>query len=117
MKKILFLLTASLILLTTCYCQVEPAAGTWKTWFIPSGKAFRMPAPASWKGEIAQVVAVQKQLDSADMQQILFWNAGSPGYRWQIMMDKLWMNDTGSVGALANLLLGVATYDATVAAW
>jgi hypothetical protein len=50
-------------------------------------------------------------------QQIIFWNAGSPGYHWQEMMNKLWAVDTGRYGALANMLLGAATYDATIAAW
>lgn len=97
--------------------QVEPAAGNWKTWFIPSGKAYRLPAPASHKNEIAQVISLQQGLDSAGRQQIIYWDAGSPGYRWHGIMSKLWVTDTSNNGALANMLLAVATYDATVAAW
>jgi membrane-associated phospholipid phosphatase len=97
--------------------QVEPEAGTWKTWFITSGKDYRLPAPSSYKNEIAEVLSRQKNLDPTTKQQIIFWNAGSPGYRWQEMMNKLWAVDTGRYGALANLLLGTAIYDATIAAW
>ena len=32
-------------------------------------------------------------------------------------MNKLWVVDTSANGFLANMLLGVATYDATIAAW
>jgi len=97
--------------------QVEPEAGNWKTWFITSGKDYRLPAPSSYKNEIPEVLARQKNLDAKTKQQIIFWNAGSPGYHWQEMMNKLWAVDTGRYGALANMLLGAATYDATIAAW
>ena len=40
-----------------------------------------------------------------------------PGYRWQEMMNKIWAVDTGRYGHLANMLLGTAIYDATIAAW
>jgi hypothetical protein len=58
-------------------------------------------------------------LDSAAWQQIKYWNCGSPGYHWQEMIGKLWMNDTsaGGSGAFSYMLLSVATYDATIAAW
>ena len=63
------------------------------------------------------MLARQQALNAADYQQILYWHAGAPGYRWQKMIGQLWMNDTSYNGALANLLLGTAIYDATIAAW
>lgn len=108
---VVFLIAAQL------QAQVEPGAGNWKTWFISSGKDYRLPAPSSYKNEIAEVLARQKNLDAKTKQQIIFWNAGAPGYHWQEMMNKLWAADTGRYGALANMLLGTATYDATIAAW
>lgn len=117
MKKNLIILYAVLVMATQLKAQLEPAAGTWKTWFIDSGKAWRLPPPPSGKGEIAQVLSTQQALDAAGWQQIMYWNAGAPGYRWQDMMNKLWMTDTSYNGALANMLLGVATYDATIVAW
>lgn len=115
MKKITQLLAVALLLTARLQAQVEPNAGTWKTWFIASGKDWRLPAPPAYKDEIAEVLAHQQNLDAAGLQQILYWNAGAPAYRWQEMMSKLWM--TGEDGILANMLLGVATYDATIAAW
>ncbi|HET9746008.1 MAG TPA: phosphatase PAP2 family protein [Chitinophagaceae bacterium] len=117
MKKNLSVLVIILILGAQLNAQVEPKAGTWKTWFISSGKDYRLPAPTSYKNEIAEVIEEQKNIDDATRQQIIFWNAGAPGYRWQEMISKLWTVDTGRYGALANMLLGTATYDATVAAW
>jgi len=117
MKKILTIFVTLLLLAVQMKAQVEPTAGTWKTWFITSGKDYRLAAPTSYKNEIAEVLARQKNLDATTKQQIIFWNAGAPGYRWQEMMNKMWAVDTGRYGALANLLLGTATYDATIAAW
>ncbi len=117
MKKNLSILAAMIFMATHLQAQIEPAAGNWKTWFITSGMAWRLPPPPSYKEEIAQVLSRQRDLDSAGRQQILFWNTGAPGYRWQDMMSKLWMKDAGTHGALANMLLNVAIYDATIAAW
>lgn len=117
MKKTSIALIAVLFSITCLRAQVEPNAGSWKTWFISSGKDYRLPKPAAHKDEIAQVLAKQQNMDSAMLQQILYWNAGSPGYRWQEMIGRIWIIDTATTGALANMLLGVATYDATIAAW
>jgi PAP2 superfamily len=121
MKKSLTISVTLLFMAAQLQAQPEPAAGNWKTWFIGSGKDYRLPAPSSYKEEIAQVIAAQKGLShnmqDAGWQQILYWNAGAPGYHWQDMVIKLWMTDTGYNGALANMLLGVAIYDATIAAW
>jgi membrane-associated phospholipid phosphatase len=117
MKKTLPILVATLFMAAHLQAQLEPAAGNWKTWFITSGKAYRLPPPSSYQAEIAQVLSRQQALDSAGRQQILYWNAGAPGYRWYDMVSKLWMTDTSHIGALANMLLNVAIYDATIAAW
>lgn len=111
------IIIAVILTVTQLQAQVEPDAGNWKTWFITSGKDYRLPAPSSYKNEIAEVLSIQQNLDAATKQQIAYWNAGAPGYRWQEMMNKLWAVDTGRYGVLANLLLGTATYDATIAAW
>jgi hypothetical protein len=117
MKKFLIILAVILFISSQVSAQVEPNAGTWKTWFINSGKEFRLPAPASYKEEIAIVISSQKDLDAAERTQIAYWNAGAPGYRWQEMMNKLWVVDTNRYAVLANLLLGTATYDAIITAW
>jgi hypothetical protein len=111
------ILSVVLLMVVQLQAQVEPEAGNWKTWFISSGKDYRLPAPSSYKNEIHEVLERQKNLDAKTKQQIIFWNAGSPGYHWQEMMNKLWAVDTGRYGALANMLLGAAIYDATIAAW
>jgi len=117
MKKNIPIVIAFLLLAIRVAAQVEPTAGNWKPWFIASGKAHRLPAPAPYKQEIAEVLAAQQSLDSVGWQQIQFWNNGAPGFRWQEIIFKLWTVDTSANGPLAYLLLGTATYDATLAAW
>jgi len=117
MRKITPILTTVLLLGMQLLAQVEPDAGKWKTWIISSGKDYRLPAPGSYKDEVAQVLAKQKDLNAETKQQIVFWSAGAPSYRWEDMMGKMWTVDTGYYGALANMLLNVANYDATIAAW
>ena len=117
MRQSLFILTAISFIALHSYSQIEPEAGNWKTWFITSGKEYRLHAPLSDREEIAEVLSKQQKLDSAGLQQILYWNAGAPGYRWYDMMNKLWMTDTSLKGVLSNMLLGTSIYDATIAAW
>lgn len=61
MKKNLSILVIFLILGVQLNAQVEPNAGSWKTWFISSGKEYRLPAPASYKNEVAAVIEKQKK--------------------------------------------------------
>ncbi len=117
MRKFFVIYIATLLLAGQLNAQSDQDAGNWKTWFITSGRDYRLPAPSAYREEIAGIVSRQQKLDSAGMQQVLYWNAGAPGYRWQDMINKLWMTDTAYTGVLANMLLGTAIYDATVAAW
>ena len=117
MKKNLLVAALILAVVLQSFAQTEPDAGRWKTWLISSAKEHRLAPPASEKEEIAKVIATQQALGSGDIAQIEYWNAGAPGYRWYGMLFDLWMTDATGNGAVANLLMGTATYDATLAAW
>jgi hypothetical protein len=117
MKKNLLILVVAVLAAAQLHAQTEPNAGNWKTWFITSGEAYRLAPPSTDKDEISQVLYRQQHLNAAGWQQIIYWNAGAPGYHWQELISKLWITDTSYRGALANMLVGVATYDATIAAW
>src|SRR5688500_290499 len=117
MKKTCIILTVLLFTAPFLHAQTEPAAGNWKTWFISSGKDYRLPAPASYKNQINDVLAQQKQIDAETVRQITYWNAGAPGYRWQELMSGVWMTSYTNYVLLEYLLMSVATYEATVAAW
>src|SRR5437764_1253600 len=70
--------------------QIEPKAGSWRTWAISSGKDFRVPPPpdaASTKGELDWLRGFVAEKDPRIADQVAFWDAGSPGYRW---IDLIW---------------------------
>src|SRR5690348_7483681 len=99
-KKFSIIMAILTMMISHLRAQTEPTAGSWKTWFISSGKDYRLPPPSSYKKEIEQVISQQQNMDSATWQQILYWNAGAPGYHWHEMMNKLWQNDTSRYGVL-----------------
>ena len=101
--------------------QVEPTAGQWKTWVLPSGAAFRLPPPPD-KAATAQdhkaLLSRQNRRDAGAIRQIEYWNAGAPGYRWRQLLQNLPFEGAVPVAYIRALaLLDVAVYDATVAAW
>ena len=65
--------------------QVEPGAGKWKTWAIPSGDVLRLAAPPDSQvtaREWQWVKGCISQRDQATLAAIAYWDAGSRGYRW-----------------------------------
>jgi membrane-associated phospholipid phosphatase len=102
--------------------QIEPKAGTWKTWVIASSGEFRAPAPPDAAGtaaEIAELKRLAGNRDAATTELIAYWNVGPPSYRWQ----QIALAETMRKGLPWNYairdfaLLHVAIYDAMIAAW
>ena len=55
--------------------QIEPTAGTWKTWVLVSGGELRLPSPpdqAETSAELDQLRALAGQRDAAAREQIAF---------------------------------------------
>ncbi len=99
--------------------QVEPKAGSWKTWVIPSGSSLRLPAPdrSQDRAEIAALKAIPR--DSKALESVAYWNAGAPSYRWvQIMLEQYNKVALAPVRNSRSMsLMNVAIYDAIIAAW
>src|SRR5829696_4934836 len=101
--------------------MTEPEAGSWKTWILSSGDQLRPEAPpdeTATKDELADLQAKVADRDAAALDRISYWDAGSPGYRW----NELALQQTVRSGmALESYrlmpLLNAAIYDATIAAW
>lgn len=105
---------------------VEPNAGTWKTWILASGDQLRPAAPpneAATNAELRNVRMIRSTLvaqdDTIARDRIAYWDAGSPGYRWnEIAMQHTLAAGFGPGDAYRTMaLLNVAIYDATIAAW
>src|SRR5580704_15417159 len=119
-KLVLYLVSTSIM--CTLMAQVEPGAGRWKTWVIPSGSALRLPASPDSEITATKLQWVKEcvsQRDQSTLAAIHFWDAGSPGYRWM----QLAQQSAVSAGLPTPLqtralaLVAAAISDATIAAW
>jgi PAP2 superfamily protein len=103
---------------------VEPQAGSWKTWILTSGSQLRVPPPpdrAATAAELQQLQSMAASRDDAMRASIAFWDAGAPGYRWDVLArDESFKHGTLTASAVTTRQLSyldVAIYDATVAVW
>jgi membrane-associated phospholipid phosphatase len=122
LKGRILTLLAGVTLASGLHAQVEPGAGQWKTWVISSSSAFRLPPPpdaAVTATEIQWVKDCAANRTTAAVQQIHFWDAGAPGYRWMELTQQLAVSEGLStpLQTRALSLVAVAIYDSTVAAW
>lgn len=65
--------------------MIEPEAGSWKTWVLTSGHQLRPAAPPDETATQQELVKLQEMVadgDAAALDRISYWDAGSPGYRW-----------------------------------
>ena len=102
--------------------QTEPGAGKWKTWVVPAAAQFRLAAPpdaATSAAEIQTIKARMSELNADSRAQVAYWDAGPPGYRWMQLASQqmLAQNVAAPLFTRGMALVGVAIYDATVAAW
>jgi membrane-associated phospholipid phosphatase len=107
---------------TTNSDQIEPQAGQWKTWVLTSGDELRPAAPpdqAATTAEIEALKALVAQRDAAALEQITYWDAGSPSYRWNQIADAQGLSAglPPPLSSRAMALMNVAIYDAMVATW
>lgn len=102
--------------------QIEPNAGTWKTWVLASGSEMRLPAPPDQTATAAEMQTLKDmatQRDAAALDQIIFWDAGAPSYRWvEATLNQIAKKPLSNPrNARLLSLVNVAIYDAMVAAW
>ena len=113
---------ASLPVTASTEGQIEPQAGTWKTWVLESGSQMRLPVPPDEQeseAEVQQLIDLVDQRDEAALAQIAYWNTGAPVYRWnRIAVSETLISNMGApVAYRALALLNAGMYDATIAAW
>ncbi|GAC1538888.1 MAG: hypothetical protein NVS2B7_10230 [Herpetosiphon sp.] len=102
--------------------EVESQPGSWRTCVLTSGSQLRLPRPpsqATTRAELRTLRTLASQRDAASLDLIAFWDAGSPGYRWnELAINTAVKHSLPLTRAMRALtLVNVAIYDATVAAW
>jgi membrane-associated phospholipid phosphatase len=99
--------------------QVEPGARLWQTWVLSSAGELRPAAPPDHAATIRELLAMRDAMANpaaGAAEQLAYWNAGSPNYRWQqVAMANTGLTSFPGFRALA--LMNVAIADAEVAAW
>ncbi len=101
--------------------MIEQEAGSWKTWILTSGDHFRPDAPpddTASAAELTDMKAMMADRDAAALGRIAYWDAGSPGYRWnEIAMQETVHAALDLLSYRLMALVNVAIYDATIATW
>jgi membrane-associated phospholipid phosphatase len=113
---------ALLLLALPLAAQVEPSAGTWKTWVIASGSSMRLPPPPGndvTATELQWVLDCVNRRNAAALNSIHYWDAGAPAYRWMQIALNAVVNSSlaGPQQTRALALVGAAISDATIATW
>jgi membrane-associated phospholipid phosphatase len=102
--------------------QIEPSAGDWRTWVISSGRDYRVPPPPNpsdtW-AELRSMTDLISQNNAQVRQQITFWDAGAPPYRWIDLVSSRLLAGTATTQYPHRVYtyVALAMYDATIAAW
>jgi hypothetical protein len=103
---------------------LDPAAGAWRTWLVPSVNGL-LPSPppgnnsASTRTDIRELLQLQSQRTDAIREIVEFWDeqGGVPAWS-QILLDKIRETNTNPVlAARALALFHTALADATIAVW
>ncbi|WP_172826016.1 phosphatase PAP2 family protein [Friedmanniella luteola] len=99
---------------------VEPTAGTWKTWVLSSGTEIPVKPPP--RGQAARrdldaVLRAAAARTDETLEQISFWDTGSPGFRWNQIGAQLLVANPAPDTFRVVTYLNLAIYDATIAAW
>jgi membrane-associated phospholipid phosphatase len=98
------------------------SAAQWKTWILPSASDHGVPAPpdaAATAAEMDWLKAAMMEQDPRILEQMRYWNAGPPSYRWMDMVTARQSAGmpNGPSMVHAYTYVSLAVYDATVAAW
>ena len=125
-QKLVFALVSSLALAIPASAQsngpIEPNAGSWKPWIISSGKDFRVPpppGPAETRHELKALAELISENDAATQQQIVYWDAGAPSYRWIDLINQRAFAGQSLTPFAQRVYayVAIAMNDATIATW
>ncbi|MDP9229671.1 MAG: phosphatase PAP2 family protein [Bacteroidota bacterium] len=127
MKQIIFSIAITLTAIVATAQTDSPRqsanyeAANWKTWFLDNPQQITVvapPAAAQSKAELQSIKQRMAKLDAKKMEQIKYWDAGAPAYRWNQIAPKLISWDKVDVLLRTPAAwMNMAIYDATILAW
>lgn len=96
-------------------------AANWNTWFLDNPGQIKMAAPppaTQTKAELQTIKQRMGTIDAKKLQEIKYWDAGSPAFRWnQIGPSMISWDKVDVVLRFPTAWMNIAIYDATVLAW
>ena len=102
----------------------DPMAGTWKTWVISSGSAFRpgpppLPGSERFAQDLNELLTIGRTRSSAQADTARYWATDAPSSRWEVFMDEeILKHHLGPMHAARALALASAAMtDALIACW
>lgn len=119
--------TSLLLLIISCsitrngYSQGGSVVLQWKTWIPDYAVHIKLSSPPGKVQTQKELAEIKQKLAAADektIQQIQYWNAGPPSYRWnEIASQMISMHNFNTFARMPMAWMNMAIYDATVAAW
>ncbi|HUQ80804.1 MAG TPA: phosphatase PAP2 family protein [Gemmatimonadaceae bacterium] len=103
----------------------DALAGTWRTWIIPAGNAFRLDAPPAvgstrFTEDLNELLTLAKgNRTSQQIDRARYWATEAPSLRWELFIEDELQTHRLSVphSARARAYLSATMYDAFVACW
>jgi membrane-associated phospholipid phosphatase len=103
----------------------DPLAGTWRTWIIPAGNAFRLAAPpavgsAQFVADLNELLALANGGRTTQQIELArYWATDAPSIRWELFLEDEIVSHRLSLphAARARAYLSAAMYDAFIACW
>src|SRR4051812_19589132 len=115
------------IMLTMMVAAAQPhrsanyEAANWKTWLLDNPQQIIIASPPVTVSSIKELQIIKERMNTLDkkkMQQIKYWDAGAPSYRWNQMAPELISWDKPDVVMRTPAAwMNIAIYDATILAW
>ena len=95
-------------------------AANWPTWLLDNPQQITMPAPPTASQTNAELQLVKQRLGALTekkREEIRYWNAGAPSYRWNQIANKLSAGKFEVILRTPGAWMNIAIYDATILAW
>jgi membrane-associated phospholipid phosphatase len=95
-------------------------AARWKTKLLDNPQQITIAPPpgvAQSKNELQTIKQRMDKLDEKELQEIKYWDAGPPSYRWNQIAPKLIYQKMDALLRTPTAWMNIAIYDATILAW
>jgi membrane-associated phospholipid phosphatase len=93
-------------------------AAAWKTWLLDNPQQYVVAPPAAeTKRELQMIKQRLSSLDEKKLEEIKYWDAGAPAYRWNQVATNLLAQRYDLVLRSPSAWMNLAIYDATVLTW